>query len=464
MNKLFATFTATVLALAITLGAAPAWSFSYIDPCGPSWSQPVTYYINSAGTSQISDTTGMHNVFHDSFDAWEEPCCSDFQAEYGGLTNDTALNTSRQVVLSFSDEGWPAGLGGPDAIAVALLEYTSQCEIFRAPVHFNSTHHHFTLSGQNTDLQSIATHEFGHVLGLGHSSTSQATMFASYVGGTSMRTLHDVDIAGVCDLYPGSCGCQSDGDCPSNEICENDRCVEGPCQSDAECPGEEICDGGDCVVLTCTSDSECGSGFFCQNGSCRTDCEVCRYCDAHSDCGSSGYCQPFPSGNRCLVTCDSQGQCPGDGECALFTDGTNDFNLCIAPTYSGEDYCPQSYTCIDTSVEPDGDSGSGDGDSGTGDSGSGDSGSGGDGDSSSSGDGDSGGDLDSDGLCGGVQCQSTEVCREGSCVEAVIDVPDRNTSDSPTSCATAPGSPGTGFIAIVLMLVVGTVRRRIGDR
>jgi matrixin len=51
------------------------------------------------------------------------------------------------------------------------------------------------------DLQGIATHEFGHALGLGHSADTTATMFANTVDGKSHRTIEADDIAGVQALY-----------------------------------------------------------------------------------------------------------------------------------------------------------------------------------------------------------------------------------------------------------------------
>ncbi|HZI98469.1 MAG TPA: DUF6623 family protein [Actinomycetales bacterium] len=51
------------------------------------------------------------------------------------------------------------------------------------------------------DLVTVAAHEFGHSLGLGHSSVSGALM-APFYGGP-MRTLHNDDIAGITSLYGG---------------------------------------------------------------------------------------------------------------------------------------------------------------------------------------------------------------------------------------------------------------------
>ena len=53
------------------------------------------------------------------------------------------------------------------------------------------------------DLQTLATHEIGHALGLNHSTEKGAIMWASLNPGTPKRTLHQDDIDGIRELYSG---------------------------------------------------------------------------------------------------------------------------------------------------------------------------------------------------------------------------------------------------------------------
>ncbi|MDA1264843.1 MAG: matrixin family metalloprotease [Planctomycetota bacterium] len=51
------------------------------------------------------------------------------------------------------------------------------------------------------DLQGIATHEFGHALGLGHSDDPGATMYATTENGKSHRDIAGDDVAGIKAIY-----------------------------------------------------------------------------------------------------------------------------------------------------------------------------------------------------------------------------------------------------------------------
>jgi hypothetical protein len=51
------------------------------------------------------------------------------------------------------------------------------------------------------DIQGIMTHEYGHALGLGHSTVNGTTMFASYSGGTGVRSIATDDVNGILCIY-----------------------------------------------------------------------------------------------------------------------------------------------------------------------------------------------------------------------------------------------------------------------
>ncbi len=57
------------------------------------------------------------------------------------------------------------------------------------------------IPGGRFDLVMVAAHEFGHSLGLNHSSVAGAIMRPSFGSGTSQRFLHQDDISGIQSIY-----------------------------------------------------------------------------------------------------------------------------------------------------------------------------------------------------------------------------------------------------------------------
>ncbi len=343
-------FVAAVLLSTVAVDAA---AYTYADECGPTWAElPMTYYVADEGSEQFADLEVVEEIFHDSFEEWQAPCCSDFRAEYGGRVQaESGLNSSeKDSVLHFYDEDWPAALGGPDTIAVTNFLIDEDCHIADAPIHFNSAHHQFD-DGDGTgdaDLQAITTHEVGHLLGLGHSEFLEATMFSHYVGGTSPRSLHDDDIDGICSLYPADCPCDDDGDCRAGQECDGQKCIAEICDSDDECDAPFSCIDGACDYPPCDDDGDCAEDRICQNQKCVEPCSSCRPCTEHADCGHQGYCRSFPHGGRCFVPCSQNTQCPGDSKCNSVDIGNEEYLFCTAPDpQHPNDYCAADYTCQD---------------------------------------------------------------------------------------------------------------------
>lgn len=119
-----------------------------------------------------------------------------------------ALSAGPEIIIRFvtGDHGDGNPFDGPGSV-LAHAYYPS---IPPAPVTAIMGDAHFddaetwtvnVPTGGATDLVTVAAHEFGHSLGLGHSAVSGALM-APFYGGP-MRTLHSDDIAGITSLYGG---------------------------------------------------------------------------------------------------------------------------------------------------------------------------------------------------------------------------------------------------------------------
>ncbi len=140
------------------------------------------------------------------------------------------------------------------------------------------------------DLQSVITHELGHVLGLDHSADPHATMYYGVHHGVVYgRTISADDRGGVCYLYPKSAtACTTDADCPlldNNQgysfvvtVCSGGSCVTGQRAYGEDCNGTSTCASAlSCVYFdmgaspnpgVCTHGCPCSGGDVCSGGYC----------------------------------------------------------------------------------------------------------------------------------------------------------------------------------------------------
>ncbi|HWV37788.1 MAG TPA: matrixin family metalloprotease [Vulgatibacter sp.] len=357
MRRIAATsslFAPALLALALLLPSkASAFQFISTLGCGPgvgaAWDGSTTWHLNTNGYSRIPFSS-VQAAIEAGVEAWSGPCCSSFESEYGGTTIDTALDRSSRNVVSFIESNWPRELGGRrSTIAVTLTQFRPTCGIASADMVFNGVGFTFRI-GSDTDLQAIATHEFGHWLGLDHTGVDGSTMLPYYQGGTTGRELGPDDEAGVCALYPGWCeSCVEDADCPSGRRCEDGACVIPSCASNSDCEAGFFCLSGSCLP-GCRTHLECGEEQWCDGGRCRnkpTGCTICDECVRDSDCGagSAYWCVDVGMGsNVCTKTCNTDDDCDGDSSC--YEVGSGRFKLCFAPGLeNGSDACPANYLC-----------------------------------------------------------------------------------------------------------------------
>ena len=91
-------------------------------------------------------------------------------------------------------------LGTYNALAIAAIWYSGNI-ILETDIIFN-TLYNWSTTGNLYDVQSVALHEFGHCLGLGHSDNYGSIMYFHYRG--SQHYLHQVDIAGIQAIYGSS--------------------------------------------------------------------------------------------------------------------------------------------------------------------------------------------------------------------------------------------------------------------
>ena len=190
--------------LAAALLAPTATGF---ETLGMSWpTGRINYKVNPNFPDLELSGTPLQQVdlITCSADSWREQTELDLRFVYLGTTEAIGFDDRDGVnTVSWADED--AG----DALAITIVSGIRDRIIGFDMVFFSSTNGRPNQwngprdpSGNAMDLRGIATHEFGHVLGLDHSADRAATMFASAINrGQHMRTLHEDDIAGGESLY-----------------------------------------------------------------------------------------------------------------------------------------------------------------------------------------------------------------------------------------------------------------------
>lgn len=217
------TFTTLVLLLALLVVPASAYLKlgTRVDTRTVTlrWEEfPVRYFVTNASgggvtAAQLGDTVAR------AFATWDSVETADISVEFAGFTNARPNDDDGLTVIGFENRPDQDRTLG----ATSFLVDTLTGEIVEAEIFLNSAFDWSVAPGGESgryDVESIALHEIGHLLGLGHSAlgetelraggrrvlAAEAVMFpvAFSAGTTEGRTLKADDIAGLSDSYPNN--------------------------------------------------------------------------------------------------------------------------------------------------------------------------------------------------------------------------------------------------------------------
>jgi Matrixin/IPT/TIG domain len=173
----------------------------------PSWaSMPVSFWINQSGCPQIPNGSEFQAV-QSAFQTWQNVSTASVSFQYNGTTTIPTVGEDGLNVVTFVDGSVPLG---SETIAATFsffnVDGTGTLVIKEADIAF-STSVNFSTSGEpgKYDIQSVATHEIGHLLGLDHSALLSSVMSPyGAAGQLDQRTLSYDDMAAVTWMYPNS--------------------------------------------------------------------------------------------------------------------------------------------------------------------------------------------------------------------------------------------------------------------
>lgn len=221
-------FAAFAMLIATAAAAAPAVVSAYLTlgttvngrTVMTRWtSMPVKYFVTNRSIPNVT-ANQFQTVVAQSFSTWSAVPTATVSATFAGFVNAEPVRDDGATVIGFQrhDE-----LERTLGVTSFTLDRTTG-ELVEADIFLNSLFDWSTAAGGETskyDVQSIVTHEVGHLLGLGHSLLGEtelrptggrrvlgkrAVMFPiAYAVGTVLdRTLQDDDVAGISTTYPTS--------------------------------------------------------------------------------------------------------------------------------------------------------------------------------------------------------------------------------------------------------------------
>ncbi len=182
---------------------------------------PLRFTMNQDGVPNISDGSDL-NAVRASFQTWAAISTADISFIDGGTTLAKYANANDGVnLVSFEDDQFPFSYGVL-AVAAKTLKIdkaTQVAQIIDAdivvnPDFVNDIKYNLGVGYNNKnagyfDIQSVITHEIGHILGLLHSGVVNSTMFFTLGSGITVRTLEQDDKSWASYRYPKQPGYNS---------------------------------------------------------------------------------------------------------------------------------------------------------------------------------------------------------------------------------------------------------------
>ncbi|MCK6547403.1 matrixin family metalloprotease [Myxococcota bacterium] len=375
----------------LALATATGWL-----PSGHRWATaeiPVPYCITANARNTSLTAAQQRTQLTNAIDQWRATgnggslSCTIYNATSQGGTCRTATDGGDGQNNIFWNRNWQHG---SQTIGVTWSTFFNNCGSVTddtgarhnlqcsqdADIEFNDVHYTWNADGSDTDIASIAVHEYGHFIGLDHCNDNNTCqlgsgiMYAAYAG--AIRVLQPDDLQGGCGLYPGTNGglgwpCSNNAGCSAAPICVNPQ-NSGYCTQTCTGTGQGTCAAG----YACQPNPQNAAQTVClrDDGLNRGLCEVCQG-SLPNACANGGECFtgiPERNTGRCVTPCPNPGAtdggCPtnytclqvglGNGQTGDFcfprssdcTDLTNFTELDLGQNCTGNPPCAAGLDCI----------------------------------------------------------------------------------------------------------------------
>lgn len=191
----------TILALAIAVVvvvaiADSASAYVLLSPRRTWASVPISVPVYQNGNNSITDGDGGVTAVRLAITTWG--------VVNSGVTSQAAVRGTAPATIMLNNNG---KICNGSCLAATLTGYYSGNTIYDADVYTNTKYKFYSSREADGcqsefDIDGIMVHEVGHVIGIGHSNVSGATMYPSVAAcNAGNRTLEVDDIAAKNDLY-----------------------------------------------------------------------------------------------------------------------------------------------------------------------------------------------------------------------------------------------------------------------
>jgi hypothetical protein len=188
--------TLAIATVVVVMVAQSASAYVLLSPRRTWASTPIQVNVNSAGNNSVNDGSGGVAKVVSAIRAWG--------VVNSASTSQQAVRGTAPAIIMLNTNGH---ICNGSCLAATLTGYYTGNTIYDADVYTNTKYKYYS-SGEadgcsgEFDIEGIMVHEVGHVIGIGHSNVSGATMYPSVSScNDGNRSLEADDIAAKNDLY-----------------------------------------------------------------------------------------------------------------------------------------------------------------------------------------------------------------------------------------------------------------------